>query len=477
MLREYLKSLADKFREVLGYSESAVINAQEFADWIEMTCSMKYGEGYETGFLEGEKEGQASMVDENKIIEKTVKSTGSVIVNDVSQINHDLKVKLSSPPEGTSFENISITQFKNNLAPSFYRRSNLVIITEKNIKVKPNTDYTVKIPKHEAMGQFYVHLVQDAKNAVQLTVQNYDEIKRTFNTGNNTEIFLQVNCTGSSTEEAIVEAVELLNFNTQLELGNSVTEPTVVYANADGIVEGLKSESPITKLIADCSVNIELTYNRDWGMNHEYDNFWDMHQDYGNRELYNYGFRGYGWNSNNFYPKYNIIAKRDASLMFYNFSFGMPFSLKERLEECGVILDTSQVTIINQAFQWASKITELPTLDFTGLTQACNAVFADNSGLETIEKIITQESLTYNDWFRNTTALKNIDFEGEIGAPIINFTYCTLLTHESLMNIINHLKDFSGTTTTHTLAIGTTNQAKLTDGEKALVTEKGWTLT
>jgi hypothetical protein len=46
------------------------------------------------------------------------------------------------------------------------------------------------------------------------------------------------------------------------------------------------------------------------------------------------------------------------------------------------------------------------------------------------------------------------------------------------MNIIDHLKDYSEDTsgTTHTLTIGTTNQDKLTDAEKQIVTDKGWTL-
>lgn len=47
------------------------------------------------------------------------------------------------------------------------------------------------------------------------------------------------------------------------------------------------------------------------------------------------------------------------------------------------------------------------------------------------------------------------------------------LTHESLMNVITNLAIVSET---HTLALGETNLAKLTDEEKSIATNKGWTL-
>ena len=71
--------------------------------------------------------------------------------------------------------------------------------------------------------------------------------------------------------------------------------------------------------------------------------------------------------------------------------------------------------------------------------------------------------------------LENITFDGDIGNSI-NFSTCTKLNHDSLMSIINHLKDFSGTSTTKTCTLGSSNLAKLTDAEKAIATQKGWSL-
>ena len=71
------------------------------------------------------------------------------------------------------------------------------------------------------------------------------------------------------------------------------------------------------------------------------------------------------------------------------------------------------------------------------------------------------------------------------------FEKCRNLTVESLMNIINNLYDWSGNTdgkaplydgtmhsfgTTHKMSFGSTNLAKLTDEQKAVATNKGWTL-
>jgi len=53
------------------------------------------------------------------------------------------------------------------------------------------------------------------------------------------------------------------------------------------------------------------------------------------------------------------------------------------------------------------------------------------------------------------------------------------LTVQSLMNVINNVYDFraNGETTTRTLTLGTTNLNKLTDEQKAVATNKGWSLT
>lgn len=54
----------------------------------------------------------------------------------------------------------------------------------------------------------------------------------------------------------------------------------------------------------------------------------------------------------------------------------------------------------------------------------------------------------------------------------LNLSDCTQLTHDSLMVVINGLQTVEG----KTLTLGVENLAKLTDEEKKVATDKGWTL-
>lgn len=99
--------------------------------------------------------------------------------------------------------------------------------------------------------------------------------------------------------------------------------------------------------------------------------------------------------------------------------------------------------------------------------------------LKTIRKIkLMVDNITfYSHTFEQCDALENIQFEGNI-CTNIDFHWSKKLTHDSLINIVNCLKDYSDDTSgaTYTCNFGDTNLAKLTDEEKLIATNKGWTL-
>lgn len=205
------------------------------------------------------------------------------------------------------------------------------------------------------------------------------------------------------------------------------------------------------------------------GVKSEYDRFWDVFQNYGNKTDYAGAFKY--WEQEIFKPKYSfILAPYGPTQMFqYSYITDIITPLKER----GLVLDTSGCSGFTQMFQGA-KVEHIPTLD---LRKANNTSYMFGSGCKvvTIDKLIVSETTPLNQSVFDGSQLENITFEGVIGSDV-SFSYCKKLTYESLMSIINALKDFSGTSETRTCTLGEANLAKLTDAEKAIATEKGWTL-
>jgi hypothetical protein len=190
----------------------------------------------------------------------------------------------------------------------------------------------------------------------------------------------------------------------------------------------------------------EETYNQGFeaGKKSEYDLFWDNYQNYGKPSCYKFAFAYNIFNDAIYNPKYPIITSGTESINSQDI-FAYTF-----------ITDTKvDINITNNA----------------GITRGFNQA----KFLKTIRKLIVDKENTYNNTFDGCVALENIIIEGVIGN---NFNISdSPLTVESLMSIIEHLKDYSGESgTTHTLTIGATNLGKLNDDQKAIATAKGWTL-
>ena len=95
-----------------------------------------------------------------------------------------------------------------------------------------------------------------------------------------------------------------------------------------------------------------------------------------------------------------------------------------------------------------------------------------------IQKIITHEKLDFSNAFNYRSALTHVIFEGVIGKNGLNLSQSPNLDRESLLSVVNCLKDYSADTsgTVWKVTLGTANLAKLTAEEKAIATGKGWTL-
>jgi hypothetical protein len=175
------------------------------------------------------------------------------------------------------------------------------------------------------------------------------------------------------------------------------------------------------------------------------------------------------WNGDAFYPAKNLNPNSLYTAFSYFNEYGTPLDLKQRLIDCGVTLNTQNVTSAQSCFTGA-YISVLPTMDFGKCTNFV-AAFASPS-IETIEKIILKSdgTQTFVATFNDCRKLKEIRFEGVIGTSI-SFAQSPLLSADSVADIIAHL----GTVTTEQ-TITFHADIELSAEQEATIQGKGWTL-
>lgn len=228
------------------------------------------------------------------------------------------------------------------------------------------------------------------------------------------------------------------------------------------------------------------------GKTAEWNELWDGLQDYGNRTIYYYFCPKNAFiidkdtnPRSNFKPKYDLKPV-NAQSMFQSFNTnttaGLGYEsvvvdLTQWLENLGVTLDTSNCTNAQNMFYNCHGFSRIPFLDFskcTGANSLANFI-AQTWTIQTIDGIKSSENTAWDSRsFGTANNVSHCIFSGVI-AKSLDLSK-TKLDHESLLSVLNTLKDLTGTGTTLTLTLGATLQAKLTDTEKAIATEKGWTL-
>ena len=138
------------------------------------------------------------------------------------------------------------------------------------------------------------------------------------------------------------------------------------------------------------------------------------------------------------------------------------------------LLNTSKVTRMDYMFSYCRSLTTIPALDTSNVTNmdsifyGCISLYSipliDTSNVTTMYGAVYGcSSLTYLGGFKNLHISVNSNFLDQ----------CPNLTVESLMNVINNLATVSG----KSLKFGSDNLGKLTTEQKAIATNKGWTLT
>ena len=199
-------------------------------------------------------------------------------------------------------------------------------------------------------------------------------------------------------------------------------------------------------------------------------------------------FCGTGWNTHTFYPTRDIRPRGSMANMFNYFSQHVtPYmDMAERLKECKVTFDTSNATNFTMTFAYC-YVTRLPKITIIK-GMSLDRTFLNSSSLVTIDELQLRgqeeinAGMSFNTFgsgttiaFGGCTALMNITITGIIGNSI-SFANSSKLTTESLDSIVRALQQLESGVTAKTLTLHATVKANMTDTQKAIIQEKGWTL-
>ena len=132
--------------------------------------------------------------------------------------------------------------------------------------------------------------------------------------------------------------------------------------------------------------------------------------------------------------------------------------------------DTADMTNMSSMFYYCSSLGSVPQMDTSKVTNM-SYMFWQCFKLVSVPSMDTSKVTNMSNMFRSCSELEEIHMYGM--KVSFDISASTKFTESALVEILNNLASVS---TTQTLTMGSTNLAKLTDDEKAVATNKGWTL-
>jgi hypothetical protein len=420
---------------------------------------VKIAEREQKVYNSGYSEGQSSMVDPEKVIEKTANGTTTLTIDDVSELPHEVEVQLGQ----------YIEKYKN---PTWYDTSLSISYSDipdgkatniaNDFKIANGMTCRFRFKAEKSDGDVYFRWLMDYVG----DPLDVGTRKMSYNNGyyeadftNNLfgEDITIGNISGYSTEfgysgDITVTEIEITEPTSMTDFsGISLSVNGETYSSpSNGLIQGIKSYSPNMTFTTDEGLKIEARYHKSWGMQTEYDRFWDAYQDNGNRQMYEGAFSGYGWTKENFKPKYDIIPTQQATNIFKSSTGLIGLDMVELFEELGIVFDISKSASLNGLIQmsYASRWGVFDTRSAATLNYSFGEGY---SYLKTIDKVILKDdgSQKFVNTFNYDNALENITFEGVIGQNGFNMQWSTKLSKASITSIINALSpDTSGLTVT-----------------------------
>lgn len=197
--------------------------------------------------------------------------------------------------------------------------------------------------------------------------------------------------------------------------------------------------------------------------------FWNGFTSNGSRTFYEYAFRQSGFEY--IQPPIQIKPSGCRSISMFHDCKSLRKIEKKYFDLSGVTVASSANT--SGHYNTFYNCAALEEVEDIGLPAGgYYYTFFACRNLHTLEVFRVTADTKFTNPFGVCVALQNITIDGTIGQSGLNFSWSPL-THDSLMSIINAL---GVTDSALSITLGTDNLAKLTDAEKAVATQKGWTL-
>ena len=156
----------------------------------------------------------------------------------------------------------------------------------------------------------------------------------------------------------------------------------------------------------------------------------------------------------------NSSKLKNTSQMF------MQTSLKEAPN-----MDTHSVTNMNGMFALCGYLTSVPLYDMSSVTDA-TLMFESCESLTEIPAFVIPPNAATDEMFVGCSKLTAIHARGFTKS--FGFRGCDLMSRDAILEVFNNLGQAS--TSGETVKMGATNLAKLTEEDKKIATDKGWTL-
>lgn len=439
-----------------GFTEGATSNDEEV---FNEGYNQGYADGYEEGKLDGDydegfEDGRNSMIDEDKIIEKTATGTGVVALDDVSELPHDITVQLIGENVGGKevkvygknlFDNdtskIKEVSYLNSSGTTENKRQGYEIYL-------PNGTYVVRtlLKEGEQEGNYIYGVVVDADNKV---VQSVTTFVETNSNGNTKPVVFEIkdgyvlkiyNGNAGTGNAATKTIFQKYNIQVESEIQTPFEpyiSPITYTADADGKVT-INSLSPSMSIICE-GTDISVSYRADWGIIKEREKQWNSMTQNGTRRTYTSAF-SFGFGDGGFCPHIDLKVSNGSQM----FQSSRVANLTGCFKKYGTRLNTEEATTLYYAF--SSAFTQyIPEISLEGITSGTTGTSYtfNSSNIRKIEKLIFKEDGTTpiaSTMFTGATGLTEIRIGGVIGQSI-SFSACPL-SRASIDNVFDHLKAF-----------------------------------